>query len=590
MAKKALLIGVNTYPAPASKLEAPVREAKKWASLLTRQHQFNQVRILPEKESTRKGVLDALRELLTGAKEDDLFFIGFACHGAHVNGWESDDKPSQTKEHGLIVYAETLGPKGFQHASITPSDIARILVKDTRPPAKTQIALGLDSCFAAAFKPFDVSDREINPKALFIPNAVPGLRDDERPRTFAEIRGLIGDASIAVPMIVAAAKADQTAVEIGPPLDRRLIFSQQAIRRMQKAFGSTVEISTETLVKDINPLRPQKQEAEIVGNTDSKGEPFCDGFSPHQPLQTVPSGATAEGSAALSSTSTTQPCADSASASSRVSLPQWWLEIRVLGLATFITRPDDDDANYRTRIVFPFDFYKPAPNDPEHHFGFVEVGNADMPLPPVGTIPYQYTRAGVSFSRWTLDGHTVRFSNIPPSGQPITRVPPFEEHVPKLTVVTPELKHCPIPRAECFDDFPTPNLFTGFIDLQGGEVRIGELETLETIFKGQSSSAETWKGLTPLYVRLIVPLEQPFTVITIENEAGERTVVYVRSGATMLVGNAREADITGPGSGDGPPEHFLICYSVSPKQPVYDPGLPNKDLVPINACTVTDYP
>lgn len=569
MAKKALFVGINTYPSPADSLEAPSREARKWERLFRGRYKFDDVQVLPEASATRKGILKALRELLGNASSDDLLFFGFGGHGAEVNGWESDDKTNQRKEHGLIGYASPQGALTFQNASITPSDIARIL-EETKPPANATVVIGLDACFAAAFGEdgdADILPTDVNPKALFIRDAVRGLPDGEAV-TFAAIAALVSDPSIASPMIVAAAEADQTAVEVGPPHDRRLLFSRQAIRRLQRSFAEGQPISTRCLVDEINPLRPLLQNATIVGNALPQDDPFGGGFPQPQPgSSAVPISALSAGSSVTT---------------------DWSLEMRIIGLATFITQPPEEP--YRTRIVLPFDNYEP-PESKDHHSGFIEVAEQDMPELWIGTVPYRYIRAGIRYARWAIDGHVVRFANVPASGEPVQPSWEFTEYVPGLTTTAPELEPYPEPRDECFDEVPLPGLINGFIDLQAGSVTIGELEDKPTEFRGQHSGATTRPAKkTAVCARVTIPLDKNHAVITLENEAGNRTVIFVRSGATIVAGNAREADITGPGSGEGDPQHFLVYYELSPKQPVYDPGLPQKELVPINACTVTTYP
>jgi hypothetical protein len=87
-----------------------------------------------------------------------------------------------------------------------------------------------------------------------------------------------------------------------------------------------------------------------------------------------------------------------------------------------------------------------------------------------------------------------------------------------------------------------------------------------------------------------IPLSQDHAVILLEDQNGYRTAIYVSSGATIVLGNAREPDITGPGSGEGPSEHFAVYYNLAPPKTVFDPGLPYKTAIPINACTITTYP
>ena len=61
------------------------------------------------------------------------------------------------------------------------------------------------------------------------------------------------------------------------------------------------------------------------------------------------------------------------------------------------------------------------------------------------------------------------------------------------------------------------------------------------------------------------------------------------AGATILIANARFADIMGDPAGSIPREQFLLFYKLAPAA-LPDPPLPRINMIPIDECTITDYP
>jgi len=583
MTKKALLFAVDSYPAPAANLEAPVKELGNWYSILSTEFEFgNNVVLLKNEEATRARVLAELRRVLRGARDGDQILIGFGGHGGHTRGWENETTPNDRKEHALIVYAGNVPVRDFQHAAITPSDLARILTEE-QTPAGVQIVLELDCCEAAQFasggRPTHDAPPPVQPKLLFIPNAVPGLPETAALR-FDAIPALVADRAIATPIIVAASGYNEPAHEVGLPADRRLLFTSHAIDRLYKAFD--VEKSSLTyaeLIANINPLS-DSQSAIIVGNTSLEDELFAGGFPSRlrkPPAPAIPSAAETAAPASFAARQTR----------GRTSAAVGSLKIRIFGLLALIDLPEAK-LPYRNRFVFPFDTEASTPE--MRHHAFIEVADHDMFQTPFGVPPIDVVRGGVKYSRWDLTMHRMFIANVATDGEAIHRSAEFIDHVPGLRIVTPDLD--PQPRPECTTrDYPPPDLFTGFLDLQAGSVTIGDLELKETEFRGRYTNTLTWGARkTPISVCLTVPVTDDYAVIDISDTSQRRSIIYVRSGRTIVAGNAREEDINGPGSGESPREHFLVYYNLAKPPVPVDAGLPVTKQVPINACTVVTYP
>src|SRR6185503_8483468 len=152
MAKNALMIGVDPYPAPADDLHAAAKEARNWDRILRTEFGFDQVTLVTDTDATRERVLKELRKLFGAATGTDVIVVYFAVHGAKARGWDSDTDTNDESEHALIVYAGEDPVTSFQHAAVTPSDIARIL-KEKATPSTVHIALVIDGCFAERFDP-----------------------------------------------------------------------------------------------------------------------------------------------------------------------------------------------------------------------------------------------------------------------------------------------------------------------------------------------------------------------------------------------------------------------------------------------------
>jgi hypothetical protein len=93
-------------------------------------------------------------------------------------------------------------------------------------------------------------------------------------------------------------------------------------------------------------------------------------------------------------------------------------------------------------------------------------------------------------------------------------------------------------------------------------------------------------------VSVTLPLTAPPSTITIVRTADEsvKTQINVKPGAqSVRFGNLPEDDITRLGSGVGTSQDYLLYYRLSGK-PLSEKPVPAVQAVPINSCSVTDWP
>jgi hypothetical protein len=536
MKKKMLLVAVGDYQGYAERLYAPVPELKRWEKLLASDpYGFELLGGRPpliDATATRKNILDGLEELLCGAQTDDQLVFVILCHGSIA---EAEDR-ERTNYQSLIAYPE--GNPDLDAASITYGNLRDLLDKHT---AGTDITVVIGACFADG-----VHTEKVKP--LFVPPSAEVMEGDRALARFsdlASIRERKGEGGDVV--FVTASRRDQPAYEISETKDRyRLVFCMRALAELRQNQDSFNE-----LITNINPLRKDyDQEAQVYGSAQRLLERF-----PGEPKK-----------------QRTSLMADANEQS---------LRMRILGMGCFI-KPKDDSL-FSSRIVLPTDT---KGSGGMKHFAFVEVCEEDVSF--TGNLrPTPYYRRGARLLRWTLTEHRVWLYNPGGSGD-FSTTALFDYHVPGMPDVCPELTD---PRAACYDDYPVPKWFSGFIDLASGSADIGCLEKFETIFTRQYGEAKTWgPRKTPLSVVVTQPFVGDRAILLISDIAGKTTAqIFIKPGATILAGNAREEDITGSGSGENPREHFLIFYNLACPYPD-NPGLPAKAQLPVNACTPVKWP
>jgi hypothetical protein len=555
MTRKALLVAVGDYGEYAERLTAPAYEIEQWRDLLSKSpYNFEIMPPLIDGEATRDAVLKGLRDLLSGAKQNDQLLLVFAGHGNLSEGRNREEGEQSLVASPLV--------SGLKDAAIRESDVQEIF-DEIRPPRGTDITFVLECCHSADYGPL-VRLRSLTDgfgiAATAIPLAAPPTMDVKNIhslRTFGEFAER--ESSYEKPVILAATGKYDLAYEVTYDGIRRMLFSLRLLWWLRQTRDTFLGIRT-----NINPLHPDfPQEARLGGNASRWSEKF-----PGEP----------SGGDQL-----VKPTQEIETAS---------VNLRVLGLATFVNARGS--VPYKARIILPFDEGQYVPSK-DRHFACIEIATDDMIGTPSGPLASKwtkrYTKAGVEYTRWSLNGYTVTIQTGNPD-RPFYRRPDFENYVPKLTVIAPELEFID-PHPLCFDPAPLLNRLAAFVNLPGGSADVGPPQTEDTIYVRRYSGAKTYGPVrTRRSVKVNIPIVSEYATIVLRpylDPTQEHLVVNLKPGATILIANAREADITGDGEGDIPREQFLLYYKLAPS-PLPDPPLPVVTGIPIDDCTVTDWP
>ncbi len=114
MAKKAVCIGINNYPAPLSDLRGCLNDADDWANLLKADFGFDSVTQLKDGQATHAAMTGALQDLVAGAAADDVLVYTYSGHGTWVpDGGVLDEADNRDEAlcayDGLIIDDEIRG-------------------------------------------------------------------------------------------------------------------------------------------------------------------------------------------------------------------------------------------------------------------------------------------------------------------------------------------------------------------------------------------------------------------------------------------------------------------------------------------------
>ena len=168
--RRALCVGINDYPYAGNDLNGCVNDAKAWAKILSENFNFSSgdIKILLDSQATKKNTLDALKNLLTGAKAGDHLVYTNSSHGSYIAD-TSGDEPT---------YDEIICPYDIDANQIVDDDL-RELFKNL--PKDARLTVILDNCHSGTATRAAVSD------------ILPGMRtpDDRRVRFLSPaLRGL----------------------------------------------------------------------------------------------------------------------------------------------------------------------------------------------------------------------------------------------------------------------------------------------------------------------------------------------------------------------------------------------------------------
>ncbi len=97
MAKRAVLIGINTYQIPGADLNGCVNDVKNLSGALKTYYGFEDkdITMLTDLQATKKAMEAAIQKLIKGGKKGDVLLLHYSGHGSNVpddNGDEADHR------------------------------------------------------------------------------------------------------------------------------------------------------------------------------------------------------------------------------------------------------------------------------------------------------------------------------------------------------------------------------------------------------------------------------------------------------------------------------------------------------------------
>ena len=168
--RRALCVGINDYPYAGNDLNGCVNDAKAWAEILNKNFDFasGDIKLLLDSQATKKNTMDALKNLLAGAKAGDHLVYTNSSHGSYVAD-TSGDEPT---------YDEIICPHDIDVNQIEDDDLRQLF---RNLPKDASLTVILDNCHSGTATRAAVSD------------ILPGMRtpDDRRVRFLSPaLRGL----------------------------------------------------------------------------------------------------------------------------------------------------------------------------------------------------------------------------------------------------------------------------------------------------------------------------------------------------------------------------------------------------------------
>lgn len=163
MAKKALCIGINDYPYDGNDLNGCVNDAKAWADLLISKFEFphSDVRLILDSNATKANIMNALKDLLAGAKSGDVLVYTNSSHGTYLADTSGDED----------MYDEAMCPYDCEENLIVDDDLRTLF---TEIPRGVRLSVISDSCFSGTVTravsgiktPDDRRTRFLNPSVI----------------------------------------------------------------------------------------------------------------------------------------------------------------------------------------------------------------------------------------------------------------------------------------------------------------------------------------------------------------------------------------------------------------------------------------
>ncbi len=136
MAKKALCVGINDYPYVGNDLRGCINDANSWAKLLIDHYDFQapDVKMILDSQATKANTIQALKDLLAGARPGDVLVFTNSSHGSYEVSTDNDEK-----------YDELICPYDIDSNQIVDDELRELFMNI---PAGVKMTVVLDNCFS----------------------------------------------------------------------------------------------------------------------------------------------------------------------------------------------------------------------------------------------------------------------------------------------------------------------------------------------------------------------------------------------------------------------------------------------------------
>ncbi len=217
MTKKALCVGINTYP--TAPLSGCVADAQLWAETLS----GFQTTLLLDNDATRQNILTNLTRFITESAPHDILVFQYSGHGTQLPDMDGDEPDA---------WDEAICPVDFHRGQfVTDDDLAPIFAK---LPSQVSLTVLMDCCFSGTNTRFAIG-------------GLPGLATDtRRPRYVVTSTGIPRAPAVPDPnrnpanmkqQVLSACRSDEVAYEV----DGQGVFTRIATNLIRGGFkGSNI--------------------------------------------------------------------------------------------------------------------------------------------------------------------------------------------------------------------------------------------------------------------------------------------------------------------------------------------------------------
>lgn len=128
--KKALCVGINTYPNPQNNLRGCVNDAKAWKALLKEVYGFAAVTIILNSKATYRNVKNALVKMVDEAVTGDVLVFTVSSHGTSIADYNNDEPDG--RDEAICLYDKLLVDDDIREilANLNP-DATMIFISDS---------------------------------------------------------------------------------------------------------------------------------------------------------------------------------------------------------------------------------------------------------------------------------------------------------------------------------------------------------------------------------------------------------------------------------------------------------------------------